>query len=351
VANANGTGAVVIATMPATGGVSDIAISPDGTKVAFVADIDTDTANDAYVVPFAGGVAPVRVSPRASADVALDAQSIAWSRNSVYLAVAGDFTVDKKNELYVADTSVAVPVPVAALAESALPAPAVGGTVGISTGLRPLWTSGGNVCVKADLTGVAPAPFRLYCAAASGAGFAVPAHFPALPARLGAYGLSPDGATIAFAADTLDVDAYEIYTMPADDSAAPARITSGTIAVAAAGAFRGPAFSNPLTYSPDGTKIAFIADIAFDGRNELYVVAADGATTEKRVALVGTAGDVERDVQTFAWSTDSLALAFVADHRVNNDFELFRIPNVTTADQIPTLVKGVVVSGDITDLL
>lgn len=54
VANANGTGAVVIATMSATGGVSDIAISPDGTKVAFVADIDTDTANDAYVVPFRG---------------------------------------------------------------------------------------------------------------------------------------------------------------------------------------------------------------------------------------------------------------------------------------------------------
>lgn len=351
VANANGTGAVVIATMPATGGVSDIALSPDGTKVAFVADIDTDTANDAYVVPFAGGAAPVRVSPRASADVALDAQTIAWSRDSVYLAVAGDFTVDKKNELYIADTSVAVPVPVAALAEAGLPAPAATGTVGISTGLRPIWTSSGTVCAKADLTGATPAPFRLYCAAANGSGFAAPTNFPGGAARLGAYGISPDGATIAFAADTLNVDAYEIYTMPADDSAAPTRITSGAIAVAAAGAFRGPAFSNPLTYSPDGTMIAFIADIAVDNRNELYVVAADGATPEKRVALVGAAGDAERDVQTFAWSVDSKALAFVADHRVNNDFELFRIPNVTTVDQIPTLVRGVAASGDITDLL
>lgn len=48
---------------------------------------------------------------------------------------------------------------------------------------------------------------------------------------------------------------------------------------------------------------------------------------------------------------DSLALALVADHRVNNDFELFRIPNVTTADQIPTLVRGVAASGDLTNLL
>jgi len=139
--------------------------------------------------------------------------------------------------------------------------------------------------------------------------------------------------------------------MPADDSAAPKRITSGTVTVAAAGAFRGPIFSLPLTYSPDATKIGFIADIAFDGRNELYVVAADGATTEKRVTLVGTAGDVERDVQAFAWSTDSATLAFVADHRMNNDFELFRIPNVTSADQAPTLVRGVATSGDITDVL
>jgi hypothetical protein len=50
------------------------------------------------------------------------------------------------------------------------------------------------------------------------------------------------------------------------------------------------------------------------------------------------------------WSPDSLALAFVADHRANNDFEVFRIPNVTTADQAPVLVHGVVVSGDVTAL-
>ncbi len=284
-------------------------------------------------------------------DIALDALSISWSRDSVYVASAGDFTVDKKSELFIADTSVAVPVPVAALAESALPAPAGTGVVGINTGLRPIWTTGGKVCAKADLTGAATPVFRLYCAAANGTGFATPTHFPALPAQIGSYGISPDGATLALAIDSLVTDAYEIYTMAADDSAAPVRITAGTITVAAAGAFRGPAFSIPLTYSPDATKIAFVADIAFDGRNELYVVPANGAAAEKRVALVGTAGDVERDVQTFAWSTDSLTLAFVCDHRANNDFELFRIPNVTTADQVPTLVRGVAVSGDITDLL
>jgi len=290
------------------------------------------------------------MNPRAAADVALDAQSIAWSRDSKYVAVAGDFTVDKKNELYTFDTSDGAAVPVAALAEATLPAPAGTSTVGISTALRPLWTAGGKVCAKADLTGLAPATFRLYCAAASGARFAEPTHFPALPAQLGSYGLSPVGATIAFSADSMVAGAYEVYTMPADDSADPKRITAGTITVAAATAFRGPSFSLPLLFSPDATRIAFVADILVDNRNELYVVAADGATPEKRVTVVGAAGDDARDVQGLTWAPDSSTLAFIADHRADNDSEVFRIANVTAADQAPILVRGVAPSGDVFDL-
>jgi Tol biopolymer transport system component len=349
VANRNGSAAVVIATMSAaTAKPSDVVISPDGTKVAYIADSDTAGAYDAYVAPIAGGAAPVRVSPRAAASTLLDAQSIAWSRDSVYVAAAGDFTVDSKNELYVTDTSAVAPTPVAALAEATLPAPT--GTVGVSTALRPIWTSGGKVCVKADLTG-APATFRLYCANANGTGFAEPTHLPALPAQVGSYGLSPDGATIAFTADVTTPAAYEIYTMLADDSAAAARITSGSITVAAATAFRGPSFNIPLIFSPDATNIAFAADIATDNRYELYVVAANGATSEKRLAVVGAAGDDKRDVQAIAWAPDSSTLAFVADHRADNDAELFRVANVTTTDQAPILVRGVAASGDITDLL
>jgi hypothetical protein len=348
VANADGSGAVTLATMPATGGVTEIAISPDGTKVAYLADAETDGALDAYVVAIAGGAAPVRVSPaRAAAVDTLDAQSIGWSRDSVYLAVAGDFTVDKKNELYVVDTSVAVPAPVAALPESAIPASAA--TVGVSTSLRPVWTDGGKVCVKAELTGAVPGTYRLYCAAADGTGFATPANFPALPAQLGSYGISPDGLTLAFSADVTMAAAYEIYTMKSDDSAAATRISAGNV-VAVAGAVRGASLYDPLRYSPDGTKIAFIADILVDNKNELYVIASDGATPEKRVALVGGAADAERDVQTFAWAPDSSTLALVCDQRANNDFEVFRLPNVTTADQVPVLVRGVVASGDVTEL-
>jgi Tol biopolymer transport system component len=350
IANADGTAAAARVALPnATGAVTDLAISPNGTSIAYIADAEVEGESNVYVVTLAGATPPVLMSPRTVAGDTLDAQSIGWSRDSVYLAMSGDFTVDKKNELYVVDTTSAVPVPVVVLAESSLPAPVGTGTIGISTALSPIWTDGAKVCVKADIVGT-PATFRFFCANADGSAFATPASFPALPAQLGSYGISPDGATLAFTADSAAVPgAYEIYKAPSDDSAAAVRVTSGTF-TAVALTSRGPSFTIPLRYSPDGTKIGFVGDVLVDNRFELYVVAADGATPEKRVAVVGPAGDANRDVQAFAWSPDSLTVAFIGDHRADNDFELFRVLNVTTADQVPLLVRGVVASGDITDL-
>lgn len=352
VANADGTGDVVRVQMPNARKVTELAISPDGASIAYLADAETAGQADVYVVALAGATAPILMSPNGTrANGNLDAQAISWSRDSKHVAMSGDFTVDTKNELYVVDVTAGTPMPVAALAEADIPAP-VASTIGVSTGLAPIWTSGGKVCVKANLAAAAPAVFRLYCANANGTGFATPANFPALPAQLGSYGISPDGATLAFSADSATaIGAYEIYKMPADDSAAPSRVTSGTITAPAAGKFTGPDFTIPLRFGPDGTKIAFAGDLLVENRFELYVVPVNGATPEKRVAIVGADGDATRSVGAFVWSPDGTALAVVADHRGNNVSELFRILDVTTADQAPVLVQGVPTSGDVGDLL
>lgn len=349
VADADGSNATLRVAMPGNASVTDIEISPDGGRIAYIADAELEGQADAFVVELSGTTLPSRVSPaRAVGNIALDAQTISWSRNSAFVAIVGDFTVDKKNELWIADVTATPIVPVAALGESSIPAP-VAATVGVSAGLHPIWTSGNKVCVKADLS-VTPPSFRLYCANSDASNFATPINFPATPIQLGSYGISPDGMTLAFSADSVAApDAYEIFAMPANDSAAPTRLTSGTIS-AVAGASRGPNFSVPLKYSPDGFKIGFIADILVDNRYELYVVPAAGAEVEKRLTVVGTVSDPEQDVTAFAWSPDSHAIAFIADHRANNDFELFRVLDATTADQVPQLVRGVVSSGDIADL-
>lgn len=349
VANRDGSSPATLATMPATGAVSEIVISPDGTKVAYLADAELDGAPDAYVVAVTGGT-PAKVSPpRAAASTALRASTIAWSRDSKFIAVAGDFTTDKRNELVVTDTTAAPVSPAAVLAAADVPAPGVRPSTGVSVGLRPIWTAGGKVCFKADLA-VATATYRLYCSSPNGADFAELANQPAAPALLGTYGISPDGAAIALSADSAEhPGAYEIFKMPADGSSAATRISSGAL-TAAANTNRGPALSANLLFSPDGSMLAYAADQLVDNRFEPYVLPLAGGT-ERRVAIVGTAGDPERNVQAVAWAPDSSSIAFVADHRANNDFEVFRVLGVTTADQAPVLVRGVPASGDVAEIL
>lgn len=339
----------LVALTSATADVTDIVISPDGTKVAYLADDVLDGATDAYVVGIGGGT-PVKVSPdRATASNTLKVLSISWSRDSKFLAIAGDLTTDKKNALYVTDTTVGTPAPVTILGAATIPDVGARSATGVSTNLRPIWTSGGKVCFKGDL-GAAVANYRLYCSSPSGADFAELTNQPAAPALLGTYGISPDGMTIAFSADSAaHPNAYEVFKMPADGSAAATRISSGNLTAAAA-TNRGPNFSAPLQFSPNGAMIAFYGDLLVDGRDELYVLPTAGGT-EKRVTVIGTDGDVERDVTALAWSPDSSSLAFIADHEANNDSELFRVPNVNTADQTPLLVQGVPSGGDIFDIL
>ena len=349
VANRDGSSPTTLVALPADADVTEVSISPDGTKVAYVADADLDGAADAYVVSIDGGT-PRKVSPeRAIAnDTALRVSTFSWSPDSKYIAVVADFTVDKKNEVFVTDTTVAqAPVPV--LAEAAIPALGTRSSVGANTSLRPFWASGGKVCFKGDM-GVTAPNFRLFCVHPDGSGFGELPNLPAAPALIGNYGISPDGATLAFSADSVaQPGAYEIFTMPSDGSLPPTLITSGTL-TAATGTNRGPNFTLPLLFSPDATLIAFVGDLAVDNRNELYVVPVAGGG-EMRVAVVGPDGDANRDVQAFAWSPHSTALAFIGDHAADNDFELFFVPSVTMMDQTPVLVRGVPKSGDIADLV
>lgn len=343
VANTDGSNVTALVSMPADAKVLDVAVSPDGTHVAYIAEIGG--LADAYVVSITGG-APVKVSPDRPGAAAMPANlrtiTLSWSRDSKGLALVGDMAVDKRNDVFVADLSTATPSTSVVFASTATPATTV---IGANSALRPVWTSGGKVCFKGNKAEQPSDTYQLFCAAKDGTA-SVMAHFPAAPVQLGSFGISPDGTKLAFSADSAaHVNAYEVFMMPADDSAAPTRVTAGNLTTAT----RGPSFNIPLGFSPDGTTIAFVGDNITDDRYELFVVPVAGGT-EKRVAVLGTDADATRDIQTFAWSPDSKTLAFVGDHRMDNAFELFSVPNVTTADQVPTLIQGVPTSGDVFDL-
>ena len=62
-----------------------------------------------------------------------------------------------------------------------------------------------------------------------------------------------------------------------------------------------------MKYSPDGKLIAFLSDQS--GREEIHVVAADGAGPAKKVT------DLDTLKTFFVWSPDSKSIAFVTSDR------------------------------------
>src|SRR5581483_6195501 len=138
----------LLAAMPAAGRkVSDVRISPDGQWVAFVADIDGAGLRDVWIVPITGGT-PVKLSPARPAGAATPTQLVPsqfdWSRDSQTVAIAGDYEVNSKEQLYLVAATVASPAPVTAITSAA-----IGANSGVGTSQTILWTAGGRAIFKA----------------------------------------------------------------------------------------------------------------------------------------------------------------------------------------------------------
>ena len=103
------------------------------------------------------------------------------------------------------------------------------------------------------------------------------------------YDLAPDGKRIVFSVHG------ELFTAPTEEGGELRQLTEGAPR------------DRDLQYSPDGKSIAFISDQT--GREEIHVIAADGAGAAKRVT------DVDSLKTSWSWSPDSKSIAFVTSDR------------------------------------
>lgn len=103
---------------------------------------------------------------------------------------------------------------------------------------------------------------------------------------------------------------------------------------------------NVVTYefSPDGSRIAFRADADADNVFDLYVVDLLGATPSG-AAKVNPTLPAASDVLDFTWSRDGRYLAYRADQRADEVFELFVSDVSGAAPTTPVLVNGPLVAG------
>jgi tricorn protease len=98
---------------------------------------------------------------------------------------------------------------------------------------------------------------------------------------------APNGRRIAFTVHG------EIFTVPAEDGELRQLTDS-------------PARDQDVSYSPDGKSIAFVSDKS--GREEIYIVSADGAGEAKKIT------DLDTLNSSMIWSPDSKSLAFTTSN-------------------------------------
>ncbi len=343
VADADGSNPIIVV----QGGVPNIemtsvALSPDGTKVAFTMDsAAVDGGLDLYVASTTANATPVLISP-SRGDVVNPALDVftqyEWSADSKFVGFSSEAVDDGFQQAFITDTTAATPTPVELLARAEITA--TSGDRGVRG--RILFDSENNAYFRARLTD-ADEKFTLFKSDTTGqkAAVALPARGDASVPDVGAFGFTPDGNTLVFGVDAPTLGIYDMYTAPIANLSTPTKITN----IAAIGnAELAAQFTAPFAFSPDGTKVAVVATFfsGGDGTFEPVVIALDGSST-KRLTAVPT--NTNQDTDKVVWADNNTVFA-TGDIAASNVTSLFKL-DASMEDQAPTLAVEMPTSGDL----
>ncbi len=129
--------------------------------------------------------------------------------------------------------------------------------------------------------------------------------------------ISPDGTTVVYRADQDINDARELYSVPIDGSAAAVKLN--------------PDFTSldqvvlSFLISADSTTVVYVADHDINDAFELYSVPIGGGAVVK-LNPAFTSADQDQDVFNFLISADSTTVVYRADQDFNGAFELYSVP-------------------------
>ena len=230
--------------------VTAIAFSPDGARIALRGDLESAGENALYVAPVLAGEEPLRVShePVEGRDV----EGFFWA-DARTLVFTGDTVADQVTGLYAVDVAAGSPAPVALVPDGALAAgQEVRRAHGADAEGRVYFTS----------THEEPATRRLYRVGLAGDGLEqVPgsAIDDGGEAEIGAFGLSPAGDRVAFAARGPEAESDAVYVLDLASGGAEAILVSAVTPSSGSGE-GGLREAEPIRFAPDGASIAVAAD-------------------------------------------------------------------------------------------
>lgn len=119
--------------------------------------------------------------------------------------------------------------------------------------------------------------------------------------------LSPDGTRVAYTADQDQDDVFRLHVAAVDGSGA-VEVSQGIVGDADVAHSFG---AQPFSWSPDSSRLCYLADADIDGVEELFLVGADGSDHHKINGSVGTTVEIGQA----AWSPDGRHVAYFVRHR------------------------------------
>ncbi len=350
-ADGSGTATTIVTAANTTQVIDKLAWSADSALLAFLHDGDVNGSMGLYVVPGDGSTAAKRLSP-SSNNANRDVTSFAWSPDvsgtARTIAFVADFATNDEFVLSAVDAAAAMPAPLELVSSATTVA---GGDVQDLLA----FDADGLVYFKSDWE--TDQLFELYRASVDGTTLEVVPGTALMngniPALVGSFGMSADGSTIAFTADSVTTDVYDVFVL--DLATTMAMRVSDTGASVPATGFSGPNFEAALVFSPDGSTIAAVADYQLaqgelDNAYSLWVFPTTGMGGSR---LVANATNAAQDARNPAFSLDSSRLFFLADYAVATDVGLYSTDDLATASQDPAtlLVQSVPAGGDVVGLV
>lgn len=132
---------------------------------------------------------------------------------------------------------------------------------------------------------------------------------------------SPDSSRLSYVADQDADDVFELYSVAPDGTGnvkvSGTLVSGGDVLYASSGEYL------DRYWAPDGSRIAYVADQDADNVFELWTSLPDGGGNVKVSGALVAGGDVSAD---YAWCPDSSLIAFRADKETDETFELYAVP-------------------------
>ena len=169
---------------------------------------------------------------------------------------------------------------------------------------------------------------------------------------------SADSSRLAFVADVTTNDQYELFVVDTSGTT-PSTVEKASGALATGATVSSGAFSaTPVAaFDPTSKKVAYVVDQPGTGPMELFIVdvsgAAPGAARRVNDAFV-SGGSLASDIFTigYRFAPDGATIGYLADQRTDEVVELFIVDVTGDLPGVPQRVSGALVTGgDVVELL